>query len=426
MTFLRASNITIDSTQLPMVKKYLARRIAGYSDAKKWFDGIMGHHLSAAGPGSADVDFQTTTAVALDVGEQYHKFNDQECSSLTATLRGIEGRKPGRVRLSTFYNMSFFTHWHFDEKRERLRSLGALDESDPKAPAVIIPNYVMATVNCLDVSHLYSICCRNECEDLMGHIEKSLGAASAAPERIEELVAELPSGTVPAPRVLPTSLSERLREMAARHGGQVPLHSRLFAQWMHHTYPRECPVPHAPGTTSPQTSEEWMREHGHEGSPASDEEMQQVVASDVCAVDWEGKPECGEETDELPWSDEEQLFAVAQPAARSSEGRCLISQVASSCAALGTLVMALLVLIGIVRVSILPKRLQIMLPNLEKSVAAIVCLLCAYELDVISLPAVLFAGFIGVIVRAIDTMLHGAGAPSHDGIAKKSKDILPV
>merc|ERR1719401_819560 len=421
MTFLRASNITIDSTQLPMVKKYLARRIAGYSDAKKWFDGIMGHHLSAAGPGSADVDFQTTTAVALDVGEQYHKF-----SSLTATLRGLEGRKPGRVRLSTFYNMSFFTHWRFDEKKERLRWLGALDESDPKAPAVIISNYVMATVNCLDASHLYSICCRNECEDLMSHLEKSLGAASAAPERIEELVAELPSGTVPAPRVLPTALSERLREMAARHGGQVPLHSRLFAQWMHHTYPRECPVPPAPGTTSPQTSEEWMRENGYEDSPASDEEMRQVVASDVCAVDREGKPECGEETDELPWSDEEQLFAVAQPAARSSEGRCLISQVASSCAAFGTLVMALLILIGIVRVSILPKRLKNMLPNLEKNVAAVVCLLCAYALDVISLPAVLFAGFIGVIVRAIDTMLCGAGAPSQGDIAKKSKNILPV
>merc|ERR1712203_151284 len=30
---------------------------------------------------------------------------------------------------------------------------------------------------------------------------------------------------------------------ATRHGGHVPIHGRLFAQWMHFAFPLECPYP---------------------------------------------------------------------------------------------------------------------------------------------------------------------------------------
>ena len=89
-----------------------------------------------------------------------------------------------------------------------------------------------------------------------------------------------------APRALSQALQTRLREVANLHGGRVPIHGRLFAQWMHHAFPREllggifvvcrqekegiprggtamirprCPYPHEFGTTSPQTPDEWMK-----------------------------------------------------------------------------------------------------------------------------------------------------------------------
>merc|ERR1719210_43724 len=57
------------------------------------------------------------------------------------------------------------------------------------------------------------------------------------------------SDTVHAPRNLSSALLARLDEIAEHHAGQVALHGRLFAQWMHHAYPRECPFPHIAGST---------------------------------------------------------------------------------------------------------------------------------------------------------------------------------
>merc|ERR1711933_637711 len=51
------------------------------------------------------------------------------------------------------------------------------------------------------------------------------------------------SASVKAPRQLHSQLEDKLYEVAARHGGRVPLHGRLFAQWMHFAFPLECPYP---------------------------------------------------------------------------------------------------------------------------------------------------------------------------------------
>ena len=48
----------------------------------------------------------------------------------------------------------------------------------------------------------------------------------------------------------------RLDEIASLHAGPVPLHSRLFRQWMHHAYPRECPYPHEAGDLSVKIAKE--------------------------------------------------------------------------------------------------------------------------------------------------------------------------
>merc|ERR1719482_1945603 len=54
-------------------------------------------------------------------------------------------------------------------------------------------------------------------------------------------------------------MMRRLETVADRNGGMVPLHSRLFAQWMHFAFPRECPFPNAAGTTNPLTASEWIQ-----------------------------------------------------------------------------------------------------------------------------------------------------------------------
>merc|ERR1719326_165465 len=70
----------------------------------------------------------------------------------------------------------------------------------------------------------------------------------------------VPSASMPSNRTLSGWLQQRLHEVANHHGGVVPLHGRLFGQWMHYAYPRECTFPHVLGTTKPQTPEDWVRE----------------------------------------------------------------------------------------------------------------------------------------------------------------------
>eukprot|EP00439_Symbiodinium_sp_Y106_P041815 s552_g5.t1 len=290
--------------------------------------------------GSPVPSYDSTLRLVQGIGETYFHFNDGECRALKTTLRDMEGKKAGRVRLSTFYKKSLYSHWRFTEKADYLRTLGALDDSDARLfsssflidrpstsrhgqmkKQVIIANYMMARPNCLESSGLYAICCRNECEDLMGQLETNLQTAVANPKQIASLVANMSSDTVTAPRVLSPALLQRLEQVAAANNGQVPLHGRLFAQWMHHAYPRECPYPHEFGTTSPQTPDEWMKETGAADSSASVEEMQKQVESDVCQLDENGKPKAGcDEGEDLPWSQSEELLVKsAAEAAKPTE-----------------------------------------------------------------------------------------------------------
>mmetsp|Transcript_53616 Transcript_53616/g.152793 ORF Transcript_53616/g.152793 Transcript_53616/m.152793 type:complete len:293 (-) Transcript_53616:27-905(-) len=169
--------------------------------------------------------------------------------------------------------------------------------------------------NCIVSSGFHAICCISECTALMSAVERGLRAPEAPPEAVAALVAALPSSTMPAHRTLSGLQLIRLRRIAGDNGGHVPIHGRLFAQWMHHAYPRECPYPHEVGTTNPLTPEDWMKETGQTESVASDSEMMQHVQNDQCASDAPHSPGCSEDG-ELPWSEKEELLLVhPQPAA---------------------------------------------------------------------------------------------------------------
>merc|ERR1719254_383876 len=68
------------------------------------------------------------------------------------------------------------------------------------------------------------------------------------------------------------TLSSQLEEIANAHDGKVPLHGRLFAQWLHYVFPRDCPFPHKSGTASRASPQEFGEFH------ASVQEMKSHVA----------------------------------------------------------------------------------------------------------------------------------------------------
>merc|ERR1719265_2756807 len=42
-------------------------------------------------------------------------------------------------------------------------------------------------------------------------------------------------------------LRQKLDDMASLHKGEIPLHGRLMAQWLHYVFPHDCPYPHMDG-----------------------------------------------------------------------------------------------------------------------------------------------------------------------------------
>jgi len=229
--------------------------------------------------GKDALSFQDVTAVVEEAGERFGRFQDAECRTLKSDLVGLEDVSgSGRVRLADFYGSALHAgKWQFSESVEYLRQLGALDESDPALLRVIIPNYVNSPSNCIASSAYYGVCCIDECEAILGHLEHRLGAPTARAAEIAALVSALPSASQAANRTLPAALVGRLEEVAEHHGGRVPLHGRLFAQWLHHAYPRECPYPHVSGTTSPRRAEEFTKA-GLEAAASKDEMHQHVEA----------------------------------------------------------------------------------------------------------------------------------------------------
>jgi hypothetical protein len=247
------------------------------------------------------LDFAAMTKIAEVVGEEFGNVQSFECQDLKSTLMKMESGGSGRVKLGDFYKPGLDGNWQFEEKPDYLRQIGALDESDPNSPSVVIVNYINSHANCIISAGFYHVCCKDECEDLVGHLEERITAPEATPATIAALVEKLPSSTVNSPRQLSATLLNRLDSIAAEHGGTVPLHGRLFAQWMHHAYPLECPYPHVSGTSSQQTPAEWSSNTGTT-ERASRKEMQKFAPSSENST--------AGESAELPWSPEEELLIV--------------------------------------------------------------------------------------------------------------------
>jgi len=309
--YFLGGDITIDSRD---EYDYLMGEMAGVYPA--WYDTMLwvqdlrhGHDLarqSFRNPFVKHLDtFEETSDFLLELGHRFGSYQNLECHALKNKLLELEFQGTGRVPLSRFYAGAANDDWQFKESVDYLRNMGALDETDAGKPSVVIPNYLTSQSNCLSSSKFYSVCCSDECESLRLHLEVAIMKPAASPAEIAQVVAAMHSDTVQAPRNLSSTLVGRLDEIAQLHGGEVPMHGRLFSQWLHHAYPRECPFPHVAGTTSPLSPDEWMDIYGIDTLEASDEEI--VRRSSVPHP--EPKASADVESEALPWTSIEELVA---------------------------------------------------------------------------------------------------------------------
>jgi len=305
--------------------------------------------------GVAIFSFTEVVLVAEEAAGRYGRWQSSECMAMKAELMQMQDTAgSGRVRLANFYQGALLhDKFQFSETVEYLRQLGALDETNPSDLRVIIPNYINSPSNCLASSSFYAVCCIDECGDLVWQLESKIGGPSASPEQIMAMVRSLPpSSAAPGNWTVGEKLVRRLSEVADYHGGnQVPLHGRLFAQWMHHVYPQECSYPHLSGTIQPRKPDEFEEETDQDAI-ATEEEMRRHVQeghqrrSNTAGFD-EGAGTCSS-----MWAMEEELvvpevqFAGRAPMAESTLAWRLAMRCAAVVGAVASLLLALAATLG--------------------------------------------------------------------------------
>jgi len=220
--------------------------------------------------------FEDAHAMVGEITKSFASFWESQCDSMKLQLVEMDTHQTGRVPLAKFYGTGLDADWRFGESEEYLRELGALDETSWRGKQVIIPNYIQAASNCIVSGQHYLVCCANDCETLLDDIERAVAAPTARPETIIDIVANMSShinvDDDRAPKI-DSSLRTQLAQIAEAHGGEVPIHGRLFGQWLHYVFPRECPFPHKTGVTVSSTPTQYG-----EGYIASAEEMKKYAS----------------------------------------------------------------------------------------------------------------------------------------------------
>ena len=160
----------------------------------------------------------------------------------------------------------------------------------------------------------------------MNEIEDAVGAPVASPEILAPIVGNMTNWDDDAPQ-LDQDMRSQLQHIAHIHGGRVPLHGRLFAQWLHYVFPRECPFPHKTGYSSSVTPSQFGDEY-----IATEEHVMAYAAM---------KSDVNVSNDATPWmsqwSEDEELIAdYSAHLGRSSE---VVRRIASACGASSLIVL---------------------------------------------------------------------------------------
>mmetsp|Transcript_102128 Transcript_102128/g.243560 ORF Transcript_102128/g.243560 Transcript_102128/m.243560 type:complete len:541 (+) Transcript_102128:57-1679(+) len=182
--------------------------------------------VSASG---SDLSFDDAAAASEKVLESFREVSGSMCASMARSLAALPGGADGKVGLAAMRKGDLFR-----ETTEYLRMVGALDEQSP-SPMVLVPNYMLSPSNCDGTTSFYDLCCPNTCEGHKAQFEAALAEGREALEAITALAAEIRGKPLPAARL---KALEDLTE-----DGSVMVHGRQFAQWLHETFPGDCPRP---------------------------------------------------------------------------------------------------------------------------------------------------------------------------------------
>jgi len=71
----------------------------------------------------------------------------------------------------------------------------------------------------------------------MLEIESAIGAPAASATQVFKVVSKINSKWTQARQKIPKVLKQKLDDIANRHKGEIPIHGRMFAQWLHFVYP---------------------------------------------------------------------------------------------------------------------------------------------------------------------------------------------
>merc|ERR1719410_1955723 len=137
----------------------------------------------------------------------------------------------------------------------------------------------------------------------MGYIENAIGAPVASVEDLLFVVGNLTNGDDDRAKI-DDALRSQLSRIASTHGGKVPLHGRLFAQWLHYAFPRECPFPHKTGTAAARTPMQFGESFAVSQDEVSQHLAQDAVKKDLNAVEMNVSTEKWQMSQ---WSEEEEL-----------------------------------------------------------------------------------------------------------------------
>eukprot|EP00448_Togula_jolla_P024495 CAMPEP_0170592388 /NCGR_PEP_ID=MMETSP0224-20130122/12898_1 /TAXON_ID=285029 /ORGANISM="Togula jolla, Strain CCCM 725" /LENGTH=558 /DNA_ID=CAMNT_0010916291 /DNA_START=100 /DNA_END=1776 /DNA_ORIENTATION=- len=250
---------------------------------------------------SQQFSFNDAHRVVVDITKSFASYWETECQAIKTSLVALDKTATGRVKLADFYGANTDGEWRFGESEAYLRELGALDESSiVRGKQVIITNYLLGASNCIVGTDNYLVCCLNECNGILYDIEAAVGGPLAKPSDVLALIGNM-SNYEDEPAKLDAALRAQLHRVAEAHGGLVPLHGRLFAQWLHYVFPRECPFPHKAGASNLVTPVEFGDSY-----MATDHEVQGHAASRNVTA--ENIHEIEEVQWMSQWSEEEELI----------------------------------------------------------------------------------------------------------------------
>jgi len=288
-----------------MLLKFVAGQISA-------LDYQRSHQGSALGSGQHSFQkrysFQDAHSVIGGITNSFASFWESECRAMKQKLVTLDRKRTGRVPLSKFYGKSITdAEWRFGESESYLRELGALDETSTRlGKQVIIPNYIQGASNCIVTASHYSVCCINECEPIMADIEEAVQSPMAEVSQLLSLVGNMTALTTLEDEVdvqLDDFMVNQLQSIAKEHGGKVPIHGRLFAQWLHYVFPRDCLFPHKSGSAQSLSPTQYG-----DGYLASDDEMEAHAKDTRAEI-----PLATMKREELQWmsqwSEDEELFA---------------------------------------------------------------------------------------------------------------------